>query len=32
MWAISFIRMLLKQKAGVPYIDKVFQKYFRFLD
>lgn len=32
MWIISFVRMLLKHKAGVPFLDKVFQKSFKFLD
>lgn len=32
MWIISFIRMLLKQQAGVPYLDQFFQQWFKFLD
>lgn len=32
MWILSFIRMLLKQKAGVPILDKKFQQWFKFLD
>lgn len=31
-WIISFVRVLLKQKAGVPYLDQLFQQWFKFLD
>lgn len=32
LWILSYIRMLLKQKAGVPILDKQFQRWFKFLD
>lgn len=32
LWIISFIRMLLKQSAGVPFLDMYFQRWFKFLD
>lgn len=32
IWIISFVRMLLKQQAGVPYLDQFFQRAFKFLD
>lgn len=32
IWIVSFIRMLLKQEAGVPYIGPLFQKWFKFLN
>jgi len=31
-WIISFVRVLGKQKAGVPYLDQFFQQWFKFLD
>ena len=31
-WIISFIRLLFNQKAGVPFLDQLFQQWFKFLD
>lgn len=31
-WILSFVRVLLKQMAGVPYLDQLFQQWFKFLD
>lgn len=31
-WIFSFVRMLLKHKAGVPILDQLFQQWFKFLN
>lgn len=31
-WVYSFINMLRKRSAGVPFLDTYFQEWFKFLD
>jgi hypothetical protein len=32
LWAYSLIMAIMNQKKGVPFLDKMFQKWFSFLN